>query len=386
MEPPGLLKRADQRDRRLGSLVLVSPCALKTVAAAARLRVEKLDAGVVHAQEPQRRAHAELRPLALAGRVERACAGVGHRACLDRLLVEAGPRLAAAPSSDGREAEVVVAQLDADEPREQEQALFDELRLTEGEPARDSGLREPRVVVGEALFGPRPLAARLDAADPGARRFEQRCGAGMAWTGEPDLGSSQQRLRVRARGRRRERGRAGLEADERTAGQLVVPAPDRDAEPEERVAVRVVRADLVGPLDVGLGREPVVEAAVGELCPFQETQIDEREPVECERPCGLTGDDREGAGDVVGAVAVRDPGGVEECVLEDPGLVAQRSQMCKRRRRDALGSSQNSARFRTGLVSERLVSEWCSSQDDAVLSVPAVWFSRLGATSRAIRR
>ncbi len=130
-------------------------------------------------------------------------------------------------------------------------------------------------------------------------------------------------------------------------GQFVVPAPDRDAEPEERMAVRVVRADLVGPLDAGLGREPVVEAAVGELRPFQETQIDEREPVEFERPCGLTGDDREGAGDVVGAVAVRDPGGVEECVLEDPGLVAQRSEMCKRRGRDALGSSQNSARFRT---------------------------------------
>ena len=65
--------------------------------------------------------------------------GLGRCGCFDRLLVEAGTRLARAPAAGGREAEVVAATLDTGEPGEQPQALLDKLRAREGEAGGDAG-------------------------------------------------------------------------------------------------------------------------------------------------------------------------------------------------------------------------------------------------------
>ena len=64
-----------------------------------------------------------------------ACARVGHRARLDRLLVEARTGLARPEAAGGSEAEMVVVALDPDEPVEERQTFLEQLRRPNATPA-----------------------------------------------------------------------------------------------------------------------------------------------------------------------------------------------------------------------------------------------------------
>jgi hypothetical protein len=101
------------------------------------------------------------------------------------------------------------------------------------------------------------------------------------------------------------------------------PERDGSAQGPEGAAIRVVGSRLVEPAALGRGREPVVEAAVRELGPLEESEAGCLELPQFERPPRLPHDDDERTSGVVGAVAVLSAGRRVQGVLEDAGLVAQ---------------------------------------------------------------
>jgi hypothetical protein len=141
LKPARLLERGDHRQRRLGSLITVAAVRLEAVAATARDGVEERHAGVVCPEEPRCRLQTGLDPGIVAGGVEGCCAGVRHRAGLDRLLVEAGSRFSSRPARLWREAEVIAERLDLDQPAEQAQTLVEEPPVAERHAGRHARLR-----------------------------------------------------------------------------------------------------------------------------------------------------------------------------------------------------------------------------------------------------
>ncbi len=75
---------------------------------------------------------------------------------LDRLLVEARPRLTPLPSPHRSKAEMLVARLDFDQPRQQSEPVVDHPAVVERRPSGDERLGEHAVGVGETLLRPGP--------------------------------------------------------------------------------------------------------------------------------------------------------------------------------------------------------------------------------------
>src|SRR5438128_1346401 len=80
----------EEREGRLGSLILVDAVFLKAIAAAAALGVVEIESQVVAAQEPLEREPGLLEPGELLGGMVGLDAGRDGREGLDRLLVELG--------------------------------------------------------------------------------------------------------------------------------------------------------------------------------------------------------------------------------------------------------------------------------------------------------
>ncbi len=327
LKPARLLERRDQSERRLGALVFVHSVRLEPVAAAPADRVEERCADVVGAEEPGGRAQRGLRPCLVVGDVECPGACVRHCRGLDRLLIESRSRLPWCPAADRREAEMVASGFNSDEPREQVKPLYQEAIVAEHCAVGNPCFGEHGVGIGEPSLRPRPFRVGQHASQPGGCSFEQRIGRGGGCGGREECGRAERRERVSAR-RRGAELRTGLEEGERPLALrgAARQCSGRTGGPE-RTPCRVVEADSVQPL--ALDREPIAEAAVGTLSSLEEGEADCGEAFELRRPRRLSHQRDQGAGNVIGAVAVLEARRRQLGVLENADAVTHFEQMLK---------------------------------------------------------
>ena len=175
--------------------------------------------------------------------------------------------------------------LDLDQPVEQDEPFLNEIRVTEREAAGDPRLGEPRVVVGETCLGPGPVGAVGEPPRRGAARSNRAVAQPVAGMRGRDLRRAEHGVGVRAWDAASEARCSTLEAGERPGGRAPRCRCDSDAEPEEGVPFE--SSDRRRPSSrLGVGGEPVVEAAVVELRSLEECEAGEGEPLEHRRRSG----------------------------------------------------------------------------------------------------
>ena len=229
-----------------------------------------------------------------------------------------------------------------DEPSQEAQPLGHRVVVAHHASGGDQRFGQQGVAVRQPILRPRPSLVGRAAGERGQTVGHQGAGGVAPLVGRQEIGCSHHGVRGRARVPRAERRdlleeTTGLATDMRPAG-----GGSRDADPEDRSTVRVVRRRVLRPPTVEPHPQAERPSALVRL--HQERQPSFRERLR-DRFVRADGDDEPSTG-VVGAVAERTMRQRADRMLEDAGVVRHALQVSERGLRQGHAAASRSANTR----------------------------------------